>query len=327
MLITYIFLIQLLAGTLYAATAGTKQWQYTGSQFREYYEFKSSLKAFYKVHRVPLTWHDARTRCDREGAELVAPETYEEVDMLKSVLEKVNAHNPSLFLGIHSLFMKGNFVTLSDVNLEDLSLTWEFGEPNNIANNENCITMNQMGRLADTDCNSVHPFVCKRKAKNMSWNNECNTHDAAYTLAPSLSTCYKLHTQPKNWTTGYDVCKAEGGYLAIINSIEERDFLAKLLEKHPPESILGNFGKDIIYIGFHDLFVNREYRTLEGQTLAEAGYNQFAGNQPDDAPPGERCGSIFRNAQLNDAWCDRLFLFICERSIKKRGKAESLSAQ
>nr|AQY54443.1 immulectin 7 [Hepialus xiaojinensis] len=316
------FLLKILLIVPPFAIAEKTQWQYMGSQFREDYQLQPDLKAFYKIHRTPLTWFDARTRCDREGAELVAPQSHEEVEMLKTLLEKLDMHEPFLFLGIHSLFAKGRFVTLSDVDVQNLNLHWESGEPNNYKNNENCVTLNYNGRLSDTDCNDVHPFVCKKVARNISWNNECYTYDQEYKLDSSLSTCYKLHTQPKNWTSAYDVCESEGGHLAIINSVEEKNFLVKLLGEHPPARIQGNFNKDMTFLGFHDLFVSREFRTITGETLQEAGYNEFAGNQPDNVSPGEHCGAMFRNGQLDDLWCDRPYLFICERSNELRERPQ-----
>ena len=56
-----------------------------------------------------------------------------------------------------------------------------------------------------------------------------------------------------------------------------------------------------------------ERSRFSGQTLTEAGYSKFNQGQPDNARPGESCGAIFRGGQLDDLWCDRPAVFICEK--------------
>lgn len=55
------------------------------------------------------------------------------------------------------------------------------------------------------------------------------------------------------WNRSYQTCFGEESRLAIINSQEEADFFIKLFEKHPEDSLEGNFKKDLIHIGFSDI--------------------------------------------------------------------------
>lgn len=58
------------------------------------------------------------------------------------------------------------------------------------------------------------------------------------------------------------------------------------------------------------------YVLIVGDTLEEAGYSSWAGNQPDGGE-NERCGSMFYEGSLNDIGCDthRCF-FVCEKENK-----------
>ncbi|CAG9135521.1 unnamed protein product [Plutella xylostella] len=134
----------------------------------------------------------------------------------------------------------------------------------------------------------------------------CSLSQSARELTRS---CYKFHQVRRNWTRAFMTCAAEGAHLAIINSEAEAKHLTTMF---PPEG--GTLELDLAHLGFQDYGERGVWRTIHGETIQNTTYEVWAG--PDNAPPGEYCGSMFRNGKLNDVWCDRSFYFICEKDPK-----------
>lgn len=51
-----------------------------------------------------------------------------------------------------------------------------------------------------------------------------------------------------------------------------------------------------------------------GQTLQEAGYSRWHSGEPNNSTPGQLCGAVYRDAGLDDLWCEGLYSFICEKT-------------
>lgn len=72
-----------------------------------------------------------------------------------------------------------------------------------------------------------------------------------YIFNQQLGRCYQLHTKPLNWTDAHAACHAEQGYLAVINSQEEADYLVQLTQT-PVKKVSGNFMRGAVHLGFHN---------------------------------------------------------------------------
>ena len=68
---------------------------------------------------------------------------------------------------------------------------------------------------------------------------------------------YKYHNTPKTWYESWQICKSEGGHLAVFNSQEEATFVGGI----PSTSF------DWAFIGFHDLYAEGAYVTIFGKDL------------------------------------------------------------
>lgn len=77
---------------------------------------------------------------------------------------------------------------------------------------------------------------------------------------------YKLYTDGNNWDLARRTCMEEGSHLAIINSWNEAQYLSVLL-KNKSSLIVNVENKDSVYVGFHDIFEEGEYLTIEGRFL------------------------------------------------------------
>ncbi|XP_063533712.1 hemolymph lipopolysaccharide-binding protein-like [Cydia strobilella] len=271
-----------------------------------------------KLHRIPANWNDARLRCHLEGGTLASPLTQKMSDVLKSFVED-NVLGCGIFTGIHATFSRGDFASIEGVPLERIPHHWASGEPDNDQDSEQCILQLKDGSLADVRCNETYPYICYRKYTNQM-TNACGTFDNEYQLDARTGSCYKFHLVPRTWSRAHMACTAEGGHLAVINSGAEAKVLEELFAKNPVGKLQSRapFGKDIVFIGFHDWNEHGEWLTVQGQTLEQAGYARWSGGQPDNSTSNEHrgqfCGGIFRSAQLDDLWCGLPYHFICEKA-------------
>nr|QWY13116.1 IML19 [Mythimna separata] len=283
--------------------------------FRCDYRYSSAAKGWFKYFDVPVTWFDARMRCALEGAVLASPTTPQlKVEMTGFINLTDNEEILyEVFTGIHATLASGDYHTIEGTPLSVIPRTWAPNEPDNKDNKERCLTLNSIGQLADVWCNETRPFVCYRAEYSRLNINECGTIDPEYHLDRRTHKCYKFHKHPKVFGQAALACSAEGGHLAIINSATEATVLKELFAKYPDSSLVGMQWKNVALIGFHDWSDHTEWRTIQGQTLTEAGYDKFGPKNPDNLG-GQYCGAIFRSGDLDDMSCDHVLAFICEKS-------------
>ncbi|XP_034830263.1 C-type mannose receptor 2-like [Maniola hyperantus] len=296
-------------------------------QYRYDYSYDCEVNGWFKLHRIPATWHDAWLRCQLEGAVLASPENIYMNLAIRNVMKNKQAPWSGVHTGIHATFSKGDFFSVEGVPLSRMQVDWMPAEPDNKDNDEDCILMAANGTIADINCNQVHPYICfRKKTKNMVLNG-CGTFDQEYNLDPRTGSCYKFHRVPRNWTRAYMTCAAEGGHLAVVNSETEANVLRELFEKTPANSIISaipGIMRDIMHVGFHDWSERGVWTTIHGMSLIETGFNLWAEGQPDNAPPGEYCGGMFRNGRLDDVWCHERGTFVCEKTPHSLMQEEDL---
>ncbi|XP_046627133.1 hemolymph lipopolysaccharide-binding protein-like isoform X1 [Neodiprion virginianus] len=128
-----------------------------------------------------------------------------------------------------------------------------------------------------------------------------------YTYFPGIGG-YKLHLELVSWNQARITCEEEGGHLAIINSLAERDAVVTVLKST-------NLHPDYVSLGFHDLYEEGQYVTIHGQTLVRAGFNEWADGEPNNILGPENCGSLHLSGGLNDHRCRILLPFVCELPI------------
>ncbi|XP_047987769.1 hemolymph lipopolysaccharide-binding protein-like [Leguminivora glycinivorella] len=138
----------------------------------------------------------------------------------------------------------------------------------------------------------------------------CGVNDKGYEWEPSTGSCYKYHPIIKSWRRARDICLHEGGQLAIINSVTESLVLKNIYLKNqiyrPP-----HMDPNHAFIGFRKSN-DGNWVTVNGQSLAEAGFDRWAPGEPNNYNGAEECGSI-RVGLLNDWPCSKHPLpCICE---------------
>ncbi|XP_062288229.1 CD209 antigen-like protein E [Scomber scombrus] len=119
-------------------------------------------------------------------------------------------------------------------------------------------------------------------------------------------TCYLISTKSDSWEKGRQDCRARGGYLVVIDSREEQDFLT-------------NFTKQTSWIGLSDREKEGTWKWTDGTTLNQM-YWEI--EQPDNGGGDPRWGEedcvTIRPENTgpnnwNDLSCDASKRWICEK--------------
>nr|P26305.1 RecName: Full=Hemolymph lipopolysaccharide-binding protein; Short=LPS-BP; Short=LPS-binding protein; Flags: Precursor [Periplaneta americana]BAA00616.1 lipopolysaccharide-binding protein [Periplaneta americana] len=128
----------------------------------------SAVLGYYKFHKTPKTWDEARIICQQEGGHLVIINSEDESKVLQNLFSKVTktegaTNNDYIFIGIHDRFVEGEFITIFGKPLATTGFTrWvDSIQPDNAGGNENCGSMHPNGGLNDIPCPWKLPFVCE----------------------------------------------------------------------------------------------------------------------------------------------------------------------
>ncbi|KAG6442316.1 hypothetical protein O3G_MSEX002289 [Manduca sexta] len=305
-----------------------------GNDFRSDYTYYSCANGWFKFHKVPAKWQEARLRCSLEGAVLASPINSDVSDVMKRIISEQKCASPSgVYTGVHNTVTNTEYSSVEGVSLCSMpDGKCEHMFPGGYSGTPSCMRLLPQEGLVAGTCSDALPYICYKKKTTDLVVTECGTVDTGYRLDNRTGHCYKFHVNTLPWAVAYLTCVAEGGYLAIVNSAAEADIIAELLNKHPPSAIVGG-QKQGAALGFHDWHENGVWRTIHGQTLQEAGYAGWAPNRPDNFVvdgEGQHCGSMWRTGlrHFDDVQCSAQLPFVCEKDpASLRPVAQTCNAQ
>ncbi|XP_075926168.1 uncharacterized protein LOC116946704 isoform X2 [Petromyzon marinus] len=142
-------------------------------------------------------------------------------------------------------------------------------------------------------------------------------------LAPGLSCpdhwkifgghCYLLTLRRKSWDDANSNCRELGGYLAIVTSIEEKDWLVFVGKRRS------------YYLGLHDSVVEGRWEWVDGSPVSEPTF--WIKGQPDNwahtLEGREDCGGMKYDGGWNDYSCSETLGYVCEREPQSLGPTRS----
>ncbi|XP_077297689.1 macrophage mannose receptor 1-like isoform X2 [Arctopsyche grandis] len=277
------------------------------------------VKVDYKAHTLPLTWIEAMQKCKSEKAKLAMPKNQKEVDILKSIFEKKLksvvsgvSSNDYIFLGFHDQFTEGEYINEKGYSIEKhFYNTWSSGEPNNGGGKENCGSLSySSGKLNDLPCAYIETFICQRD--DHSEINDLRDSAHGYTLEPISKKRFKFVTGQRTWPEARTMCREEGSQLAVIESMNEKDLLLKMFTD---AKTVGNIPADSQgYLGYHDIFKEGSFFTVEGKDMTPSEYVKWGSGQPDNSGGQENCVSMFATGEINDLSCLSKQPYFCQIS-------------
>jgi cysteine-rich repeat protein len=130
-------------------------------------------------------------------------------------------------------------------------------------------------------CSDVLPFVCER---------------ASALIFPIDHHAFQLHGEALDASQARATCEATGGYLAILESQDERLFVAK------------NVGL-AVWLDASDAAAEGQFVWASGTAVDSSG---FAMGQPDDSDQTQNCLFLNQSGRFADGPCTEKHAFLCE---------------
>ncbi|XP_044727977.1 macrophage mannose receptor 1-like [Chrysoperla carnea] len=259
--------------------------------------------SYYKYHRDPQVWDDARKICVAEGGSLAIINSEDEATTLRLLMfpypptdlfDVSDDFKNKVLIGFHDYFEENEFVAVNGEDLVNTGYTYWAEPPNDNGGKNRCgafyrgADWTQTGGLSVVSCNERGTYICEIPIctiaqTEISQSVPININGKKYTF----------HGDPQVWNEARKICVSENGHLAIINSLNEAQTLSAQIYVHPKVFSAPNIDPSLrgtILIGFHDYFKQGEYVTLDGKGI-EYSYAFWAQNQPNDNGGTNKCGA------------------------------------
>ena len=120
---------------------------------------------------------------------------------------------------------------------------------------------------------------------------------------------HKLNKRKVKWDKARKACMAEGGQLAILNSVKEEKILVDWMNRENINSA---------WLGVHDQFTEGDWVTLTGESFDTAGYNTWSTrwpNLPDNYGGNQNCGVLIKQGGLDDENCHINLPYFCKINL------------
>jgi cysteine-rich repeat protein len=228
----------------------------------------------YTVHTETLSEPQAREACQTEGGDLWTTTSEAEAKDVASELQLGGRY----WLGL--LTSEGESMWVSGEKLRYTNFA--SGEPTQP--DEGCVAFEiaegSNAWLSQT-CSSKLPFVCER---------------APAFIFPGNHHAFRLRTGALGVNQARESCLADGGYLAVLESDDERSFVAKSIAMSA-------------WLDANDDLVEGEFTWSSGEPVAASA---FAEGQPDDSGQTQGCLFLNAGARLADGACSDTRAYVCE---------------
>jgi cysteine-rich repeat protein len=255
------------------------------------------------------SWSEARAACKARGGDLAAISTPGEHDFLEPKT------TTDAWLGGTDEVTECVFEWS---NGEPWYPNWYAGEPNDFLNEEDCVSLYGSGKFRDVDCQIALDYLCERVPQGVCGDgivqsgeecddgnleasdgcDDCKVACAAGEIKNSNNLhCYRVVTNAeKAWDDAKLAC-GNGGYLAVVTSPEEVNFLMPHL-------------KDKTWLGMRR---DPQSSSYAWTTKEPTCWQNWAPSEP-SSEFVEYCVETLPNGTWNDTQCGWQRDYICERS-------------
>ncbi|NXE16676.1 CD209 protein, partial [Lophotis ruficrista] len=113
--------------------------------------------------------------------------------------------------------------------------------------------------------------------------------------------CYFFSTTSKRWPDARDYCASVNAHLAVVDTEQENEFLAKQATENR-----------VFWLGLTDMYNEGHWQWVDDRFLSLSFWNEGEPNNVGER--GEDCAIIYSNGRWNDITCSNPEAWICERN-------------
>uniref|UniRef100_A0AAZ3NZT0 Mannose receptor, C type 1b n=1 Tax=Oncorhynchus tshawytscha TaxID=74940 RepID=A0AAZ3NZT0_ONCTS len=215
-------------------------WGNCPSKSTEHWHKNPVTGAFYQVNlHSALTWHQARTSCQQQGADLASITKPLEQTYLAGLCGRLPV---PLWTGLNALEQDSGWQWISGKPLR--YFRWDSGHPlSDPGHICGLVDPGQQSYWQSSLCSKKHSYVCQKDPATSPVLPEVTGYCSSPWI-PYAARCYLLQRTKKTWTEAQTECRKDGGDLASIHNIEQHSFVM---------SQLGYAAADELWIGMNDV--------------------------------------------------------------------------
>ncbi|XP_078519695.1 macrophage mannose receptor 1-like [Lissotriton helveticus] len=264
---------------------------------------KACFKIFVKEDAERKTWFEARDFCRAIGGDLVSLNNKEDGNTIWQMLMEDALYLESYWIGLHRVDAEEGFGWSdgSPMGYEN----WDYGEPNNMQNVENCAEFDR--KWNDVHCDFVRSWICQidkgvalKPEPTNTTNRDFVVRDDGWIQFKDSQYYFSAEDMPME--KAREFCKKNFGDLVVINGETERKFLWRYAMRKK--------NKDSYFIGLL-LGLDKRFKWMDGSPVI---YDAWAEEEPNFANNDENCVVMYTDlGYWNDINCGFENPFICER--------------
>uniref|UniRef100_A0A673ZBZ0 Macrophage mannose receptor 1-like n=1 Tax=Salmo trutta TaxID=8032 RepID=A0A673ZBZ0_SALTR len=215
-------------------------WGICPSKSMEHWHKNPVTGTFYQVNlRSALTWHQARTSCQQQGADLASITEPHEQTFVAGLYGRQGA---PLWTGLNALEEDSGWQWISGKPLR--YFRWDSGHPlSDPGQMCGLVDPAQQSYWQNSLCSKKHGYICQKDPPSPPVHPE-ETGFCSSPWIPYAARCFLLQRTKKTWTEAQTECRKDGGDLASIHNIEQHSFVM---------SQLGYAAADELWIGMNDV--------------------------------------------------------------------------
>uniref|UniRef100_A0A673W8U7 Mannose receptor C-type 1 n=1 Tax=Salmo trutta TaxID=8032 RepID=A0A673W8U7_SALTR len=252
-----------------------------------------------------LTWHQARTSCQQQGADLLSIVELHEQTYISGL---TNILGTSLWIGLNSLDFEAGWKWSNGNPFRYLN--WAPGHPSTEPG-LSCATLNagKASKWETNECSKKLGYICRKgnsttlASAPIDQPTFCTSH-----WIPYAGHCYYLQRTKKMWRDALAACHKDGGDLASIHNIEEQSFII---------SQSGYTATDELWIGLND---QRNALLFEWTDRSHVTFSHWQTGEPSHgANLQEDCVLIRgKDGKWADNLCEKTYGYMCKKKASTK---------
>uniref|UniRef100_A0A4W4EYL1 Mannose receptor, C type 2 n=1 Tax=Electrophorus electricus TaxID=8005 RepID=A0A4W4EYL1_ELEEL len=258
--------------------------------------------------QATLSWSEARTSCQQQGADLLSITKVEEQSYINGFL---TGYSATLWMGLNDLDLNGGWQWADSAPLKYLN--WETDQPNH-EEDQNCgvIRTESSGHWQNRDCSVALPYICKKRpnATLDPFTTDSWADDEQYQCDVGWQNfqagCYRLNSDKLDWNSAEKTCQKMDAHLASIHTLSELEFITVHMKKEVDE----------LWLGLHDTAMQMNFEWTDRTPVIFTFWHPFEPNNFLNTQ--EDCVTMWGpEGRWNDSPCNFSLSSICKKAAQK----------